>query len=267
MLKNTVFLAVLLAQNLSFTVALPSPNEEEARVAAAENGHGGGDNIIDCDITVATVTDYIPGPTATITVITTDIIEPTADCPTDVPVPTQTITAPGPTETITEPGPTETITEPGPTETVTEPPVTETDTITITIDPGTVTGTETVTETDTITESVTVTQTTTEVTTTTSCPTDTPTGGPDTGDCTPPTISYYPDRDPNQAFQIDDTDIYGHGTSALISTLTSHTCNQLRSPCNAAATTVQYCWSAAAMVDASGLQGEAQAEYWNSFWT
>ena len=214
-------------------------------------------------------------PTVTITV---DIIEPTGDCSSGVPVPTdcttQTITEPGPTETITEPGPTATITEPGETETITEPGQTETitepgQTETITEPPVTETETETVTDTDIITQSVTVTQTTTQVTTTTTtfCPTDTPTGGPDTGDCTPPTISYYPDRDPNEAFEIDDSDIYEHGPTALISTLTSHICNQLRSPCNAPEETVAYCWNAAELVDESGLEGEEQASYWNSFWT
>lgn len=71
MLKNTVFLAALLVQTLPFAVALPSPSEEEVKVAAAEDGHpndgdhghdhDGGDNFLDCDITIATVTDYIPG--------------------------------------------------------------------------------------------------------------------------------------------------------------------------------------------------------------
>ena len=209
-------------------------------------------------------TDLSDSPTVTITV---DIIEPTGDCSSGVPVPTdcttQTITEPGPTETITEPGETETITAQGQTETITEPGQTET----ITEPP--VTETETVTDTDIITQSVTVTQTTTQITTTTTtfCPTDTPTGGPDTGDCTPPTISYYPDRDPNEAFEIDDSDIYEHGPAALISTLTSHICNQLRSPCNAPEATVTYCWNAAELVDESGLEGEEQASYWNSFWT
>ncbi|KAI9037944.1 DUF605 multi-domain protein [Aspergillus affinis] len=288
--KNTVLLMVLLLQTLSSTIALPSHTEGEIKVvedcAPGCDHTGHGDNSDHkhhdsdpCEDNNGANEDDCKNNTITITVITTDTIVPTY-CPTDVPVPTDcametitvvepgtTITEPAVTTTITSPG--VTITEPGPTETVTEPAVTETDTITITEDSGAVTSTETVT--DTITEPITITQTETQVstTTTTDCPSDTgsPGGGPDTGNCTPPTISFYPDRDPNQAFEINDTGIYGHGPSALISTLTSHICNQLRSPCNAPVATVEYCWSAAAMVDASGLQGEEQANYWNSFWT
>lgn len=89
MLKNTVFLAVLLLQTLSFTVALPSPIDGQVKGVAVEDGHArngdvgdhkdhdcdpcenhdhdhdhdhdGGDDNNHCDNTTVTITDQVPG--------------------------------------------------------------------------------------------------------------------------------------------------------------------------------------------------------------
>ncbi|KAF9884753.1 hypothetical protein FE257_001315 [Aspergillus nanangensis] len=220
------------------------------------------DGIITTTITQQTTTattTTAEEPTTTTTTATTT--EPTTTNTTEQPTTTTEETTTTTTEESTTTASTETTTEPTTTNTTEQPTTTTEEPTTTTEEPTTTTTTE---------EPTTRIWPTTRLwpttwfwpTKTTSCPTPTPTPGCyDYGDCTPPTISYDADA---ELYEIDDVDIYGHGESPTIDTLTSHICNQLRSPCNAPQDTVDACWASAATVTESGLEGQAACDLWNS---